>query len=88
MNGLLIHLRISSLLNQEFSYNLGALDRTTRVLRLIAHLRQLFGALLLEPVAHTWYRHVPADCSIMARVREGTSLMELIDGIRTTVDIQ
>ena len=85
---LLIHPWISSLLNQEFSYNSAALDRTTRALRLIARLRQPFGALLLEPVAHARYRRVAADCLIMAQVREGTPLTELIDGIHTTIDIQ
>ena len=84
---LLIHPWISSILNQEFSYGSVVLDRTTRALRLIARLRQPFGALLLEMVAHARYRRVAADCLIMAQVREETSLTELIDGI-TMVDIQ
>ena len=84
---LLIHPWISSILNQEFSYGSAALDRTTRALRLIARLRQPFGALLLETVGHARYRRIAADCLIMAQVREETSLTELIDGI-TTVDIQ
>ena len=84
---LLTHPWISSILNQEFSYDLAALDRTTRALRLLARLRQPFGALLLETVAHARYRRVAADCLITAQVREETSLIELIDGI-TTVDIQ
>ena len=84
---LLTHPWISSILNQEFSYDSAALDRTTRALRLIARLRQPFGALLLETVAHARYRRVAADCLIMAQVREEASLTALIDGI-TTVDIQ
>ena len=84
---LLIHPWISSILNQEFLYDSVELDRTTRALRLIARLRQPFGALLLETVAHARYRRVAADCLIMAQVREEASLTELIDGI-TTVDIQ
>ena len=85
MKGLLLtHPWISSILNQEFLYDLAALDRTTRALWLIARLRQPFGALLLETVARARYRRVAADCLIMAQIREVTSLTELI----TTVDIQ
>ena len=88
MKGLVLtHPWISSILNQEFSYDLAVLDRTTRALRLIARLRQPFGALLLETVAHLRYKRVAADCLIMAHVLEETSLTELIEGI-TTVDIQ
>ena len=88
MKGLLLtHPWISSILNQEFSYGSAVLDRATRALRLIARLRQPFGALLLETVAHARYRRVATDCLIMAQVREETSLTELIDGI-TMVDIQ
>ena len=88
MKGLLLtRPLISSILNQEFSYDLAAFDRTTRTLWLLARLRQPFGALLLETVAHARYRRVAADCLITAQVREETSLTELIDGI-TTVDIQ
>ena len=88
MKGLLLtHPWINSILNQESSYDSTALDRMTRALRLIARLRQPFGALLLETVARARYRRVAADCLIMAQIREETSLTELIDGI-TTVDIQ
>ena len=88
MKGLLLtHPWISSILNQEFLYDLAALDRTTRALRLIARLRQPFGALLLEMVGHARYRRVAADCLIMAQVQEEALLTELIDSI-TTVDIQ
>ena len=85
---ILIHPWISSLLDQEFSHGAAGLDQTTRALRLVARLRQPFGALLLQPVSRTRYRRVAADCLIMVRVREETSLTELIEGIRTTVDIQ
>ena len=85
---LLMHPWISPLLDQEFSHRATVFDRTTRGLRLIARLRQPFGALLLAPVSRTWYRRVAADCLIMARVHEEASLSELVDGICTTVDIQ
>ena len=85
---LFIHPWISPILDQEFSRGAATPDQTTRALRLIARLRQPFGALLLEPVSRTRYRRVAADCLIMAQVREETSLTELIDGVRVTVDIQ
>ena len=84
---LFIHPWISSILDQEFSRGVAPPDQATRVLRLVARLRQPFGALLLEPVSRMRYRRVAADCLIMAQVREEMSLTELIDGI-TTVDIQ
>ena len=85
---ILIHPWISSLLDQEFSHGAAGLDQTTRALRLVARLRQPFGALLLQPVSRMRYRRVAADCLIMVRVREEASLTELIGGIRTTVNIQ
>ncbi|KAF8555338.1 hypothetical protein OG21DRAFT_922733 [Imleria badia] len=84
---LLIHPWISPLLDQEFSDGASALDDTSRALRLVARLRQPFGALLLEPLSHARYRRVAADSLIMVQVREETLLSELMDGIRT-VDIQ
>jgi hypothetical protein len=84
---LLIHPWISPLLDQEFSHGAATLDDTSRVLRLVARLRQPFGALLLEPLSRARYRRVAADSLIMVQVREETSLTELMDGIRT-VDIQ
>ena len=83
---LLIHPWIVPILDQEY-FHAATFDRTTRTLRLIARLRQSFGALLLQPVGRARYRRIAADCLIMAQVREETSLTELIDGI-TTVDIQ
>ena len=88
MDLLFVHPWISPILDQEFPRSAATLDQTTRALRLVARLRQPFGALLLEPVSRTRYRRVAADCLIMAQVREETSLTELIDGIRITVDIQ
>ena len=87
MNGLLIHPWIGPILDQEFLHGASELDETTRALRLVARLRQSFGALWLQPVARARYRRVAADCLIMVQVLEEASLTELIDGI-TTVDIQ
>ena len=84
----LIHPWIGPILDQEYSHGAGAFDEITRALRLVARLRQPFGGLLLEPVARARYRRVAADCLIMVQVREETSLTELIEGIRTTIDIQ
>ena len=85
---LLIHPWIGPILDQEYSHGTGAFDEMTCALRLIARLRQPFSALLLKPVARARYRRVAADCLIMVQVCEETSLTELIEGIRTTIDIQ
>ena len=84
---LLIHPWISPLLDQDFSCGAARFDHHTRALRLVARLRLPFGALLLAPLARVQYRRVATDSLIMVRVREETSLTELMDGIRT-VDIQ
>ena len=84
---LLVHPWISPFLDQDFSCGAAWFDLSTRALRLVAWLRQPFGALLVAPLARVQYRHVATDSLIMVRVREETSLTELIDGIRT-VDIQ
>ncbi|KAF8545902.1 hypothetical protein OG21DRAFT_1451345 [Imleria badia] len=83
----LIHPWISPLLDQDFSRRTAGLDDTTRALRLVARLRQPFGALLLTPLSRVQYRRVATDSLIMVRVREETSLTELVDGIHT-IDIQ
>ena len=83
----LIHPWISSLFDQEFSRGVAALHNTMRALRLVARLRQPFGALLLAPLSRVQYRRVATDSLIMVQVREETSLTELTEGIRT-VDIQ
>ena len=83
----LIHPWISPLLDQGFSRHAAGVDDTTRALRLVARLMQPFGALLLTQLSRVQYRRVATDSLIMVRVREETSLNELIDGI-STVDIQ
>ena len=80
---LLIHPWISPLFEQDFSCGAAQFDIATRVLRLVVRLRQPFGALLLAPLAREQYRRVATDSLIMVRVREETSLTELMDGIRT-----
>ena len=84
---LLIHPWIGPLLVRDFSSGATRFDLSTRALRLVARLRKPFGALLLAPLARVQYRRVATDSLIMIRVREETSLTELMDGIRT-VDIQ
>ena len=84
---LLIHPWISPLLDQDFSRGVSRFDLATRALRLVVRLKQSFGALLLAPLARAQYRRVATDSLIMVRVREETSLTELMDGIRT-IDIQ
>ncbi|KAI9571793.1 hypothetical protein HD554DRAFT_1824610 [Boletus coccyginus] len=80
---LLINPWISPLLDQDFSCGAPLFDDTTCALRLAVRLRQPFGALLLAPLTRVQYRRVATDSLIMVRVREGTSLTELMDGIRT-----
>jgi hypothetical protein len=84
---LLIHPWISPLIDQDFSCGVALFGHATCALRLVVRLRQPFGALLLAPLARAQYRRVATDSLIMARVREETSLTELIDSIRT-VDIR
>ncbi|KAI9567156.1 hypothetical protein HD554DRAFT_1030392 [Boletus coccyginus] len=85
---LLIHPWISPLLDEDFSRSGATLfDDITCALRLVVRLRQSFGALLLAPLGRAQYRRVATDSLIMVRVREETSLTELMDGIRT-VDVQ
>jgi len=81
---LLIHPWISPLLDQDFSCSGAALFcDTTCALRLIVRLRQSFGALMLAPLSRVQYSRVATDSLIMVRVREETSVTELMDGIRT-----
>ncbi|KAI9571626.1 hypothetical protein HD554DRAFT_1798465 [Boletus coccyginus] len=84
---LLIHPWISPLLDQDFSCGAPLFGDTTCAMRLVVRLRQPFGALLLAPLARTQYRRVATDSLIIVRVRQETSLTELMDGIRT-VDVQ
>ena len=83
----LVHPWIRPLLDQEFSHDAAELDRTTQALRLVARLRQPFGALLFEALSRVEYRRVAADSLIMVQVREEAPLAELIDNIRT-IEVQ
>ncbi|KAF8548009.1 hypothetical protein OG21DRAFT_1516754 [Imleria badia] len=94
MQGLLLVFPwISPLLDQAFSHGSGSgssvsgQDETERALRLVVGLRQPFGALLLAPLSRVQYRRVSTDSLIVVRVREGTELTELIEGVRT-IDVQ
>jgi len=84
---LLINPWISPLLDQDFSCGAALFDDITCAMRLVVRLRQPFGALLLAPLARAQYRRVATDSLIIVRIREETSLTELMDGIRT-VDVQ
>ena len=84
---LLIHPWIGPLLDQDFACGAALFDAATCALRLVVRLKQSFGALLLAPLARAQYRRIATDSLITVRVREETSLNELMDGIRT-VDIQ
>ncbi|KAI9571630.1 hypothetical protein HD554DRAFT_1798183 [Boletus coccyginus] len=86
-NLFLIHPWISILLDQDFSRGVPQCDLAMRALRLVARLRQPFGPLLLATLAREEYRRVATDSLIMVRVREETSLTDLMDGI-CTVDVQ
>ena len=72
----LVHPWIRPVLDQEFSHGAATLNQMTRSLRLVARLRQPFGALLLALVSRTRYRRVAVDCLIMAQIDEETSLTE------------
>ncbi|KAG9309794.1 hypothetical protein JVU11DRAFT_10170 [Chiua virens] len=90
MEGLiLIHPWISALLDQDFSRARAGVgrDETTQALRLVARLRQPFGALLLAQVSRVQYKRVATDSLSMVRIREGTGLEELLKGVQT-VDVQ
>ncbi|KAF8548437.1 hypothetical protein OG21DRAFT_761538 [Imleria badia] len=84
---LLMNPWISPLLDADFSSGAPLFAHATRALRLFVRLKQPFGALLLAPLARVQYRRVATDSLIMVRVREETSLTELMDGIRR-IDIQ
>ena len=79
----LVHPWIRPLLDQEFADGASTLDETTQALRLVARLRQPFGALLFEQLTRVEYTRVAADCLIMVQIREDVSLAELIRSIRT-----
>ena len=79
----LVHPWVRPLLDQDFSHGVAGLEVTTQALRLVARLRQPFGALLLEKVSPMVYRRVAADSLIMVQIREEVSLTNLIDGVET-----
>ncbi|KAF8547869.1 hypothetical protein OG21DRAFT_838193 [Imleria badia] len=62
------------------------MDRETRALRLVAHLRQPFGALLftLMPTGRRSpaYRRVAADSMIAVQLREGVPMSDLLENVR------
>jgi len=63
------------------------LDRETRARRLVAHLRQPFGALLLTLTSTGGrtvdYRRVAADSLITVRFQDNVSLSDILDNVRT-----
>lgn len=78
----LVHPWIRPLLDQEFSRDVAAPDKTTQALRVVARLRQPFGALVFNPLSHVEYMRVATDSLIVVRIREEVSLTDLIDNIR------
>ncbi|KAG9309770.1 hypothetical protein JVU11DRAFT_10144 [Chiua virens] len=85
----LMHPWISTLLDQDFSRRRGAtgLDDKTLALRLVAHLRQPFGALLLVQATRVQFKRVATDSLIMVQINKETSLTELMNSI-VTVDVK
>ncbi|KAI9457905.1 hypothetical protein HD554DRAFT_2042200 [Boletus coccyginus] len=80
---LLINPWISPLLDQDYSCGTALFDHTTCALRLVVQLMQPFGALLLAPLSRVQYRRVATDSLTMVRIREETSLTDLMGSIRT-----
>ncbi|KAF8128141.1 hypothetical protein EV363DRAFT_1170736 [Boletus edulis] len=63
------------------------MDKETRARRLVARLRQPFGALLVT-LASTGrptmdYRRVAADCLITVQLQDNVSLADILDNVRT-----
>ena len=85
----LVHPWIPPLLDQEHLAmdSATSLDKTARALRLVARLRQPFGALLFAPLSRVEYKRVAVDSLIMVRISDGTSLTGLIDNVRT-IDVK
>lgn len=79
----LVHPWIRPVLDQEFSGGETIHDRITQALRLLARLRQPFGALLFQPLSRVEYRRIAADSLITVRVCEDILLTDLVDNIRT-----
>ena len=85
----LVHPWIHSLLDQDEEFSRDVLPEVdeTSALRLLARLRQPFGALLFERASRMDHRRVAADSLIMARICDDVSLSNLIGNIRT-IDVQ
>ena len=66
------------------------MDRETRARRLVARLRQPFGALLVKLASAGQrgadYKRVAADSMITLKFQENVSLADLLDDVRT-IDI-
>ncbi|KAF8547486.1 hypothetical protein OG21DRAFT_1450227 [Imleria badia] len=63
-----------------------SMDRETRARRLVAHLRQPFGALLVTLVSaggRADYKRVAADSLITVQFQENVSLVDILDNVRT-----
>lgn len=82
-----VHPWIRPLLDQEHLRGAASLDKTTRALRLVARLRQPFGALVFMPLSRVEYRRVAADSLIMTQISEEVPLDSLMDAI-CTIEIQ
>ena len=68
------------------SVRMVSMDRETRARRLVARLRQPFGALLVTLAStgrRAAYKRVAADSMITVRFQENVSLAELLDNVRT-----
>ena len=83
-----VHPWIHPLLDQdeEFSHDVREVDETS-ALRLLARLRQPFGALLFERVSRLDHKRVAADSLIMTRICDDIPLSDLIGSIRA-IDVQ
>ena len=79
----LVHPWIRPLLDQDFSHNMDRSDEAVHALRLLARLRQPFGALLFWKASRVEHKRVAADSLIMARVGEHVRLSDLINNVRT-----
>ena len=82
-----VHPWIRPLLDQDFSHDVAGSDEMLRALRLLARLRQPFGAFLFWGISRVEHKRVAPDSLIMAQVDERVSLSQLINNVRT-IDVQ
>ena len=77
------------LLDQEFSREVAdsEVDKAIQALRILARLRQPFGALLFEQVSRTEYKRAAVDSLIMTQICEDIPLSDLIGNIHI-IDVQ